>query len=283
MQKNLQKGVWLLGILGFIMVVLIAILVFVPGKTNAPNTITGTDGLQLPTLSANQIITSPLKITGLVNGSGWNGFEGQVGTVTLLDSNGEVVAQGILTATTEWTTLPTSFVTTLNFTTPVTTKGNLVFHNENASGLPGKNREFILPVQIGKSSDDTTKIDVYFDNNKIEQGISIVCDRVFAVERKIPKTLAVARAAVEELLKGPTVAEKVQGYVSAIPSGSKLNSISIVNGEARADFNATTESGGGSCSMGARVAQITNTLKQFPTITSVKLSIDGKTVDIFQP
>ena len=49
------------------------------------------------------------------------------------------------------------------------------------------------------------------------------------------------------------------------------------------DFNNLTESGGGSCSMASRYAQIENTLKQFPTVSSVKLSINGRTGDIFQP
>ena len=97
------------------------------------------------------------------------------------------------------------------------------------------------------------------------------------------KLSGVSRGSLEELLNGPTEAEKAQGYFTSIPAGSKPNSISIVDGQALVDFNEATESGGGSCSMASRTAQITKTLLQFPTVTSVKLSINGRTQDIFQP
>lgn len=109
------------------------------------------------------------------------------------------------------------------------------------------------------------------------------CTDVVAVERTIPKTETIATAAINALLQGPTSAEKSAGYISALPKASKLNSLVIINGEARADFNAATQSGGGSCSMAARVAQIRQTLLQFSTVKSAKISIDGKTEDIFQP
>ncbi len=128
---------------------------------------------------------------------------------------------------------------------------------------------------------DKSPVTLYFFNERI---ISMDdCDEVVPVTRLVPKTTAVATEALRELLKGPTEAEKAQGFTSVIPAGSKLNSLNLVNGEARADFNAATESGGGSCSMSARVAEIRSTLLAFPTIKTVTLSIDGRTGDIFQP
>lgn len=203
--------------------------------------------------------------------------------VKLLDATGKELSSGVLTATTEWTTLPTNFETTLNFQSVSAQSGTLVFHNENPSGMPEKDKTFTLPVKIKISlgSSETIKVKAYFNNNKMDPEIS--CNKVFSVDRDVLKTDAVARAALNELLNGPTGAEKNAGFFTSIPAGSKLNSISIVNGEARADFDETTESGGGSCSMASRYAQIEKTLMQFPTITSVKLSINGRTGDIFQP
>ena len=276
----MRKEIWIVIILAIIMVVLIGVLFLVPRNFDqGRNPLTGTDGLAIYSLRPNQEISSPLKITGQVRGNGWAGFEGQVGTVSLLDGNGKTIALGILTATTEWTTLPTYFEVTLNFQSPVVQTGTLIFKNENASGLPDKERTFILPVKIPKV--ETMMVKAYFNNNVMDPEVS--CTKVFAVDRQVPKTTATANAAISELLKGPTDAEKSQGYTTTIPVGSKLNSISIINGEAKVDFDATTESGGGSCSMASRVAQITQTLLQFPTITSVKLSINGRTGDIFQP
>jgi hypothetical protein len=174
-----------------------------------------------------------------------------------------------------------NFQTYLQFSSDRDQDGKLVFLNENPSGLPDKDRKFILPVKIKKGSGEIMKVGAFFNNNIMDPAVS--CNKVFAVEREVPKTTAVAAAALDELLKGTTDAEKNSGFFTSIPAGSKLNSISIVNGEARADFDETTESGGGSCSMAARVAQIRETLMQFPTVTSVRLSINGRTGDIFQP
>ena len=126
-----------------------------------------------------------------------------------------------------------------------------------------------------------TRIKVFFSNERMRPIDS--CREVVAAERTIPKTERVALAAIEELLKGPTEAEKQAGYSSNIPAGSRVNSVVITNGEARVDFNATIESGGGSCSMAFRTEQIRQTLLQFPTVKSVKISINGRTEDIFQP
>jgi hypothetical protein len=133
------------------------------------------------------------------------------------------------------------------------------------------------------NSDTTAEnmtVQVYFSRTGDE---SAECDETGSVVRIIPKTVGVGTAALEELLKGPTAEEKANRYVTNIPLGSKLNSLVIKNGEARADFNAITESGGGSCSMAARTNQIVRTLLQFPTVKKVVLSIDGRTEDIFQP
>ncbi|HEY4525829.1 MAG TPA: GerMN domain-containing protein [Candidatus Paceibacterota bacterium] len=112
-----------------------------------------------------------------------------------------------------------------------------------------------------------------------------VAEEYVPVERYIVKTSAIATAAIKELLIGPSLAEKNSGLFSALPLGSELNSLKIENGVAYADFNQQTQSGGGSTSMFLRRDQIGKTLKQFPSIKSVVLSIDGNSRQdlIFQP
>lgn len=280
----MNKYIWLVIILAVIIVVILGILLLVP-RAKAPSVEFGIYNLSV---KSGQEVSLPIKITGTVNGGGWTGFEGQVGTVELKQGN-LLLARAILQATTEWTRLPTSFEANIsellancsdNNNCVITGDANLVFHNENPSGLPEKDKTFTLPIKIVETSGQSMFLKIFFGDSKIP---GTDCNTVFNVIREVSKTSATARAALEELLKGPTNAEKDQGFFTSIPAGSKLNSISIVNGEARADFNSTTESGGGSCSMAARVAQITQTLKQFSTITSVKLSINGRTGDIFQP
>lgn len=280
----MKKEILLVLVLAIIIVIIGAILVFVSAKppANQPTPTplpTGMAGLEVFSPKPNDSIFLPLKITGRVSGSGWAGFEGQVGTVRLLDYKGNQLGEAaILKATTEWTKIPTSFEANLNYSADQDGEGTLVFKNENPSGLPANGKTFTMPVKYKKT--DTTTVKVYFGKNEITGS---TCSVVFPVDRIIPKTQAVAQAAISELLKGPTPAEKEQGYFSSIPAGSQLNSIKIENGTASVDFNQTTESGGGSCSMVERVSQINFTLKQFPTVKAVKLSIDGRTGDIFQP
>jgi hypothetical protein len=276
----MKKEILLVVILAIVIIALVGVMMWPNPTNNNPQPVTS--GIQIILPKANEEISSPLKITGLVNGNGWAGFEGQVGTVKLLDNTGKELSLGILTATTEWTVLPTSFETILNFQSDKAQTGTLVFKNENASGLPEKDKTFVLPVKISKN--ENIAVNVFFGNLALSSSGQIdECKRVYYIRRYIDKTQAVAEATINELLNGPTDQEKAQGYFTSIPANSKLNSISIVDGEARVDFNEIIESGGGSCSMASRVAQIRETLMQFLTITSIKLSINGRTGDIFQP
>lgn len=97
-----------------------------------------------------EAISSPLVITGQINGGGWSGFEGQAGTVNLLDKNGKILGTAILEATTDWMRLPTKFKAELEFSSSKEQSGMLVFKNENPSDMPENNREFGLAVKIGK-------------------------------------------------------------------------------------------------------------------------------------
>jgi len=125
-------------------------------------------------------------------------------------------------------------------------------------------------------------VNVYFNNSNLDPEAS--CNKVFAVERKVPETQAIARAAVEELLKGPTEKEKSEGFFSSINSGVKIQKLSIENGIAKIDFDGQIEfQVGGSCRVSAISHEITETLKQFPSIKEVIISVDGRTEDILQP
>lgn len=133
------------------------------------------------------------------------------------------------------------------------------------------------------NSTETTQIKVYFAKKSFSGcAIDIKSSDLDYFYRTIPKTQAVARASIEELLKGPTQEENSKGYKTDIPDGTYLKSITITNGEALVDFNGTIENGVTSCGGGMRIWQIRQTLLQFPTIKTVKFSVDGKTEDIFQ-
>jgi hypothetical protein len=274
----MKKEIWILVILAIIIVALAGVLLW-PKPTERPPT---PSDIVVSNPKPNEEVFSPLKILGFVNGNGWTGFEGQVGTVKLLDSNGMELAIGVLVANTEWTSLPTNFETTLNFQSASVQSGTLVFHNENPSGLPENNREFVLPVKITKSSGETIKVLAYFNNNKMDPEVS--CNKVFSVEREVPETTAVARASLDELLKGSTSEEQTAGFFTSINQGVKIQSLIIENGTAKVDFDEQLETAvGGSCKVSAIRAQITQTLMQFSTVKNVVISINGRTEDILQP
>ena len=102
------------------------------------------------------------------------------------------------------------------------------------------------------------------------------------VLREVPETTAVARAAMNAVLAGPTTAESGERTVtSAIPAGTRLLGITIRNGVATVDLSTEFDSGGGSTSMGYRLAQVVYTLTQFSTVKSVIFQIEGETVTVF--
>jgi hypothetical protein len=117
--------------------------------------------------------------------------------------------------------------------------------------------------------DATSSVAVYF----LRDG------KVSPVRRTIPATPAIARAALTELLAGPTDDERAAGLASAIRSGTELRDISLANGTATVDLDGTFEDGGGSASMQDRVAQVVVTLTRFPTIDHVAFRIDGEPVE----
>ncbi len=133
------------------------------------------------------------------------------------------------------------------------------------------------------NAEETMTVKVFFGNSIFDPEV-MDCQKNFAVERTIPKTVAVARAALEQLLVGPTEEEKTEGYFTSINPGVKIQSLAIADGIVNVDFDEQLEfQVGGSCRVAAIASQIRETLKQFPTVTDVVISIDGRTEDILQP
>ncbi len=227
----------------------------------------------------NQIATSPLLAEGSVSGGKWF-FEGSF-PMKILDSQGNEIGASFVQAQSDWmTTKKVNFKGIIRFISPLAGDGILVLKNDNPSGRPDLDKEFRVPIKFDASQ--TAKVKVFFNNNNLDPRIS--CNKVFAVEREIPKTQAPARAALEELLAGPTFREQSDGYLTSINSGVKIQKLIIENGVAKVDFDEQLEfQMGGSCRVSAIRAQITETLKQFSTVQSVIISINGRTEDILQP
>lgn len=270
-------------ILFFIVIIVgIGFWIFNEGKSE-PEPVLQT-GIVVASPKANEEVSSPLKITGYVNGDGWSGFEGQVGSVKLLDNDGNEITQSILSATSDWMTPIVNFEANLYFEVLGSQKGVLVFKNENPSGLPDHDKQFSLPVDINKSTSEIMYLGAYFNKKDKDKIFNLECNDVGYVGGMLPRAEDITRAVLEYLLKGPDKFAKESGWYSSIPVGVKIQSLNIGdNGVVRVDFSKELEVPGGSCRVSAIRAQITQTLKQFPSVKNVIISINGRTEDILQP
>jgi len=137
-----------------------------------------------------------------------------------------------------------------------------------------------IPLKLKVGEINTLKL--FFNNDKLDPEFS--CNKVFPVERIVSTTQTPARLALELLLAGTTQKERETGFLTSINYGVKIQRLVIENGVARVDFDEQLEfQVGGSCRVAAIRTQITQTLKQFPTVKEVIISIDGRTEDILQP
>lgn len=98
-------------------------------------------------------------------------------------------------------------------------------------------------------------------------------------EGREPTTEGVASEALRALLEGPNELETEVGLTSAIPEATRLLGVTIDGAVARVDLSPEFESGGGSQSMQARVAQVVFTATQFATVDAVRFAIGGEDVD----
>jgi spore germination protein GerM len=238
----------------------------------------------------NEEASSPMEITGEALGTWF--FEATF-PIELKDKNGQVISTGIARAESDWMTEKfVPFKANLNFVVSTNTESTLILKKDNPSGLPEKDEKIEIPLilkagvasstnEINGSSTMTVRI--FFGNSKFNSE-TLDCSKTFSVDRVITKTEVVGQAALSELLKGPTENEKQSGYFSSINSNVKINSLKIINGVAKVDFDKQLENAaGGSCRVSAIRAQISDTLKQFSSVKDVIISIAGRTEDILQP
>ena len=99
------------------------------------------------------------------------------------------------------------------------------------------------------TAEETTKLRVYF----------LLDGKVQPVAREVPKTVAVARAALDELADGPNTSEEGIGLTSDV--AAPIPTVIIEKGVAKIDGDVS----------GAGLAQVVYTLTQFPTVKQVEI------------
>lgn len=249
------------------------------------NELEKTDLIKVSNPRPNQIVENPLFVKGEARGSWY--FEADF-PVKLFDDNGFLLGMATAQSLGNWMTenfVP--FNAALPFAVPSASKGKLILEKDNPSGLPEHADELTIPVYFQEAPEDIQEfmaVKVSLSDSLFAGEPYFDCSRTVAVERKVPKTSAVAKAATEALLRGAMQEEISQGFVSNINSGVRIQKLTVENGVAKVDFDEQMEfQVGGSCRVAAIRAQITETLKQFPTVDNVIISVNGRTEDILQP
>lgn len=245
--------------------------------------------IRVTTPVKDQLVRSPLLIQGEARGTWY--FEASF-PVKLLDANGLQLAILPAQAEGEWMTgnfVP--FKAEMRFAIPTTETGTLVLENDNPSGLPEFSKEYRIPVRFDRSAPATSTseqrtIKLYYYNPKKDMDASgtILCSAkgLVEVERTIPRTQAVIRDAVEQLLKGElTAAERAQGITTEFPLPGVALKLVVLKDRALALTFAdpSNRTNGGSCRVSILRSQIEATAKQFGGVETITLLPE----EIFQP
>lgn len=221
---------------------------------------------------ANDEVGVPLLITGRARV-----FENQF-AYRLTDADGTVLVVGTATAAAPDVGQFGEFSISASYAKPATPTGVLeVFENSAKDGT--EINKVTIPVTFAES--ETMNVNAFFTTS----ATATDCTTLAAVPRRIAVTQATARASLLELLKGPSTDESTAGYGTAIPSGTELLSISIEGGVATAEFSSALDANvAGSCNVSTIRAQIEQTLKQFTSVTSVVILVDGEAAaEVLQP
>jgi spore germination protein GerM len=137
-----------------------------------------------------------------------------------------------------------------------------------------KTNEEAVPFLDENDQAITSTVSIFYNNQTNDPNL-IHCGDVFPVIRQVTHTGGVAQATLEALIAGPTKAEVNALYSTAIPSTASINSLSIYNGVASVDVSADFFKVGGSCGTASAYMSLEKTLLQFPTVTSIELTVDG--------
>jgi hypothetical protein len=102
------------------------------------------------------------------------------------------------------------------------------------------------------------------------------------VTRSVPKVARIGAEAVKALLAGPTAAETRSGLTTAVPKDTRFLDLVIGgDGIAKVDLSRDFEAGSGSLGITLRLAQVTCTVGQFPTVKGVRFALAGELVSVF--
>jgi hypothetical protein len=176
---------------------------------------TTSDQVRVDSPVSGQAVSSPLQVRGSARG-GW--YHEATFPVTLLDGNGQRLAQSYATAQGEWMTSNwVPFTASIAFPAPATATGTLVVENANASGDPARALSVRIPVRFATAGASSTGV-------RGTATIGPTCPVETSPPDPACADRAYAGAFVVETVGGNRVAEFTTGsdgrYSVALPPGS---------------------------------------------------------------
>lgn len=257
-----------------------------PSDTNGDGVIEYKDLIRVTQPSTNDVVSSPLNITGEARGTWY--FEASF-PVSIVDANGTLLGQHYATADGDWMTEEyVPFESELVFDSPETETGTLILHKDNPSGLPENEDEVRIPVRFEATTngEEGRAIQLYYYNPSLDEDETgnILCSKagLVAVERTIPITQTPIQDSIRLLLQGKlTQEERAQGVTTEYPlEGFELEGASLANGVLTLGFSDPNNvTSGGSCRVGILWFQIQETAKQFDGVDEVRFQPE----ELFQP
>ncbi len=242
------------------------------------NTLDKQDLIKVTSPTPNQEVVGQLVIKGEARGSWF--FEAEF-PVVLKDPAGNRLGATIAVAQSEWTTNDfVPFEAVLEVHPQLHTEGVLYLQKSNPTGDASYDDALEIPLSF---PEEYITVQVHFVDTSLSEN-SLFCDHTADVSRSTAKIKSVARFALEQLFAGPSYFEKVRGYTTSINSGVTIKSLTVDDRVAYVDLSDEAQEGvAGSCWVTSIRAQIEATLKQFPSVDSVVISVDGEVDEALQP
>lgn len=197
----------------------------------------------------------------------------------LRDADGTELARGFTTALGGGLGEFGTFTIRSSYLEPKSPQGTVeVFSHSAKDG--SEIDQVTLPVTF--SEEPAMTVSAYFSDSKRDPQAT-ECAVAYPVTRRVTRTDAPARAALEELLAGVSLAEARNGSFSNIPHGVAVRSLVIEDGTARVDFSGELRAASsGSCRVAAIRSQVEKTLRQFPSVQRVEITVEGE-ADALEP
>jgi len=141
----------------------------------------------------------------------------------------------------------------------------------------------IVNEPFEKNESELIAVEVFYANS-IKNPEMLDCSLVFPVNRVVKNRGKIYEETLRILLDGPNLDEQTAGYKNMIPESTQLNFAKFNNGILVADFNDKLDYAvGGACWVSAIRSQIEQTMKQWPEVREVVVSVNGKSEYILQP